>query len=168
MTGTNCKNHCSWRLLSPSLTLSVSCQSSLLIAAAVQIFPIVLLTVQLFIPCVTVLFLSHCFVLSWPGSSCKWELVLNWPMCLNKSEIYIYIFFLNSLVRRPDPASLHEWFATHGNQPGNYEATLHHLCCTGVHRSFCHRKCCCAVGLTLNPVSYIGARQLYVIRAVPD
>ena len=30
MTGTNCKNHWSWRLISPSLTLSISCQSSLL------------------------------------------------------------------------------------------------------------------------------------------
>jgi hypothetical protein len=41
-------------------------------------FPIVLLTVCLFIPCLTVLlFVSHCFALSWPGHSCKWELVLN-------------------------------------------------------------------------------------------
>ena len=28
-------------------------------------------------------FLSHCFALSWPGRSCKWELVLNWPTWLN-------------------------------------------------------------------------------------
>jgi hypothetical protein len=33
MTGTNCKNHWSWRLLSPTLTSSNGCQSSLLIAA---------------------------------------------------------------------------------------------------------------------------------------
>ena len=33
------------------------------------------------------LFLSHCFALSWPGRSCKWELVLNWPTWLNKGEI---------------------------------------------------------------------------------
>ena len=40
--------------------------------------------------CVTnyvLLFLSHCFALSWPGRSCKWELVLNWPTWLNKGEI---------------------------------------------------------------------------------
>jgi hypothetical protein len=48
----------------------------------------VLLTVRLFIPCVTVLlFVSHCFALSWPGRSCKWELVLNWPTWLNKGEV---------------------------------------------------------------------------------
>ena len=45
-----------------------------------------LLTVCLFILCVTVLFVSHCFALSWPGRSCKWELVLNWPTWLNKGE----------------------------------------------------------------------------------
>ena len=28
MTGTNCKNHWNWRLISPSLTISTSCQSS--------------------------------------------------------------------------------------------------------------------------------------------
>ena len=39
------------------------------------------------------LFLSHCFALSWPARSCKWELVLNWPTWLNKGEIYRY--FLN-------------------------------------------------------------------------
>jgi hypothetical protein len=33
--------------------------------------------------CNTVLLLSHCFALSWPGSSCKWQLVLNWPTWLN-------------------------------------------------------------------------------------
>ena len=47
-------------------------------------FSIVLLTVCLFIPCVT---LSYCFALSWPGRSCKWELVLNWPTWLNKGDI---------------------------------------------------------------------------------
>ena len=31
-------------------------------------------------------FLSHCFALSWPGRSCKWELVLNWPTWWNKGE----------------------------------------------------------------------------------
>ena len=36
MTGMNCKNHWSWRLISPLLTLSVSCQSSLPITAAVH------------------------------------------------------------------------------------------------------------------------------------
>jgi hypothetical protein len=33
------------------------------------------------------LFVSHCFSLSWPGRSCKRELVLNWPTWLNKGEI---------------------------------------------------------------------------------
>ena len=32
------------------------------------------------------LFVSHCLALSWPGRSCKWELVLNWPTWLNKGE----------------------------------------------------------------------------------
>ena len=43
----------------------------------------------LFIPCVSysVLFLSYCFALSWPGRICKWELVLNSPTWLNKGEI---------------------------------------------------------------------------------
>ena len=36
MTGTNCKNHWSWRLTSPSLALSTSCQSSLQITAPVH------------------------------------------------------------------------------------------------------------------------------------
>jgi hypothetical protein len=36
MTGTNCKNHWSWSLISPSLTLSISCQSSLPIIAPVH------------------------------------------------------------------------------------------------------------------------------------
>ena len=36
MTGTNCKNHWSWILISPSLTLSISCQSSLPIIAPVH------------------------------------------------------------------------------------------------------------------------------------
>jgi hypothetical protein len=36
MTGTNCKNHWSWRLISPSLTLSTSCQSSSQITASVH------------------------------------------------------------------------------------------------------------------------------------
>jgi hypothetical protein len=35
MTGTNCKNLWSWRLTSPSLALSTSCQSSLQITAPV-------------------------------------------------------------------------------------------------------------------------------------
>ena len=37
------------------------------------------------------LFVSHHFALSWPGRSCKWELVLNWPPWLNKGEIYIFL-----------------------------------------------------------------------------
>ena len=36
MTGTNYKIHWSWRLISPSLTLSISCQSSLQIIAPVH------------------------------------------------------------------------------------------------------------------------------------
>ena len=32
------------------------------------------------------LFVSHCFALSLPGRSCRWELVLNWPTCLNIGE----------------------------------------------------------------------------------
>ena len=36
MIGTNCKNHWSWRLISPSLTLSISCQSSLPITVPVH------------------------------------------------------------------------------------------------------------------------------------
>ena len=36
MTGTNCENHWSWRLISPSLPLSTSCQSSSQIAASVH------------------------------------------------------------------------------------------------------------------------------------
>ena len=51
-------------------------------------FHFVLLTVRLFM-CNSVLFLSHCFASSWPGRSCKWELVLNWPTWLNKGEIKI-------------------------------------------------------------------------------
>jgi hypothetical protein len=30
------------------------------------------------------LFVSNCFALSWPGLSCKWELILNLPTWLNK------------------------------------------------------------------------------------
>ena len=154
MTGTNCRNHWSWRLISPSLTLSISCQSSLQITAPVHspsvnsppsyLIPI-LLFIYLFaslhpststctfifctsitlvfklishyglpyrydltsfahtvyrlfyfvIDCMFVysmcntvlLFMSHCFALSWPGLSCKWELVLKWPTWLNKGEI---------------------------------------------------------------------------------
>jgi hypothetical protein len=36
------------------------------------------------------LFVSHCFALSWLGRSCKWELVLNWLTLLNKGEIKKY------------------------------------------------------------------------------
>ena len=36
MTGTNCKNHWSWRLISPSLTLCISCQSSFPITVPVH------------------------------------------------------------------------------------------------------------------------------------
>jgi hypothetical protein len=36
MTGTNCKNHWSWRLICPSLTFSISCQISLPIATDVH------------------------------------------------------------------------------------------------------------------------------------
>jgi hypothetical protein len=36
MTGSNCKNHWSWLLISPSLTLSISCQSSLPITVCVH------------------------------------------------------------------------------------------------------------------------------------
>ena len=145
------------RLLSPSLTLSISCQRSLLIMALVHspsvnspanylipillfifcsfapeyvylhiiictyITPVLMLncnclaimayvlpvvpnlttfahTVYRFFFCVIVctfvypmcnfvLFVSHCLALSWPGHSCKWELVLNWPTWLNKGEI---------------------------------------------------------------------------------
>jgi hypothetical protein len=42
-----------------------------------------------------VVFLSHCFALSWPVHSCKWELVLNWRTWLDKGEyIYTYIFII--------------------------------------------------------------------------
>ena len=34
--------------------------------------------------CNSVLFLLHCFALAWPGHSCKWELVHNWPTWWNK------------------------------------------------------------------------------------
>ena len=56
---------------------------------AQTVLSIVLLTVYLFIPmCNSVLlFVSHCFALSWPGCSCKWELVLNWHTWLNKGWI---------------------------------------------------------------------------------
>jgi hypothetical protein len=37
--------------------------------------------------CNSVLFVSHCFALSWPGRSCKWELALNWRTWLNKGEM---------------------------------------------------------------------------------
>jgi hypothetical protein len=146
INGTNCKNHWSWRLTSPSLTLSISCQSCLPITVPVHSpsvnstpsylipilvfsfflfctpvsllahhhlhiyhssvnancnylasmvyllpylpnllhlhtlyvdFSIVLLTVHLFICNSVLLFMSHCFALSWPGRSCKWQLVLN-------------------------------------------------------------------------------------------
>ena len=36
--------------------------------------------------CKSVMFLSHCFALSWPGHNCKRELVFNWPTWLNKGE----------------------------------------------------------------------------------
>ena len=54
-------------------------------------FSIMLLTVRLSIPCVCVVFCRT--ALSWPGRSCKLELVLNWPAWLNKGEIFL--FFLN-------------------------------------------------------------------------
>ena len=50
-------------------------------------FSIVLLTVHLFMCNSVLLFLSHCFDLSWPGRSYKWELVLSWPTWLNKDEV---------------------------------------------------------------------------------
>jgi hypothetical protein len=158
MTGTNCKNHWSWILFAPSLTLSISCQSSLPMILPVQspsvnstpnylisimlfihfcsfaplyldlhiiictsITPVLMLNCNYFasmayllpylpnlttfahtlhrlfycvIDCTFVysmcnnmlLFLSHCFALSWPGCSCKWELVLNWPTWTHKGE----------------------------------------------------------------------------------
>jgi hypothetical protein len=33
------------------------------------------------------LYVSNCFALSWPGGSCKWQLVLNLPTWLKKGEI---------------------------------------------------------------------------------
>ena len=159
MTGTNCKNLWSWRLISPSLALSTSCQSSSQITAPVNspsvnspsiylphphkvfihlfiylaplhpsistcTFIFCTSTIPVFncynvitsppwpIYCVTSLILPHfhslfmdllfyfvllcywlcfvysmcnsvllyvlnCYALSWPGRSCKWELVLN-------------------------------------------------------------------------------------------
>ena len=50
-------------------------------------FSFVLFTVRLFMCNSVLLFLSHCFALSWPGHSCKQELVLNWPTWLNQGEI---------------------------------------------------------------------------------
>jgi hypothetical protein len=154
MTGTNCKNHWSWRLISPSRTLSTRRQSSSQIIAHVhspsnhpttsspycylccsfapqylylhnnllhiyhsyliaifELFchyglfialpPLSYLIPTLYINffycimdcvfvysmCNSVLFVTHCFALSWPGRSCKWELVLNWLTWLNKGEI---------------------------------------------------------------------------------
>ena len=107
------KNRGSWRLISPSLTLNISCQSSSQIIAPVH-SPSVnspsnyLITIahNLILPhlhtlyihffyCVidctfvnfmcysVLLFVSHCFALSWRGRSCKWEVVLNWTTRLN-------------------------------------------------------------------------------------
>ena len=45
------------------------------------------------------LFVSHCFALSWPGRSCKRELVLNWTTWLNKGEINCFIYFLYGLTK---------------------------------------------------------------------
>ena len=136
MTGTNCKNYWSWILISPSLTLSISCQSGLPITVPVHspsvnstpnylipilsfvllfctpvsllahhhlhifnsqrliskmspLWPINLTTFAhtlhrlfycvIYCTCVypmcnsMLLFLSHCFDLSWPGRSCKSE-----------------------------------------------------------------------------------------------
>ena len=66
MTGTNCKNHWSWSLISPSLTLSISCQNSLPITVPVHsqyvnstpnyLIPILLLTLLLFCTPVSIFF----------------------------------------------------------------------------------------------------------------
>ena len=48
-------------------------------------FFIMCLTVCLFMCNYVLLFLSHCFALSWPGRSYKWKLVLNWSTWLNKN-----------------------------------------------------------------------------------
>ena len=163
MTGTNCKNLWSWRLMPPSLALSISCQSSSQITAPVHsssvnsasnlphphtVFiylfilflrtPVSLLAhsssahptipvfnryivitsppwpiyclylsyptsfahaVYIFFYCIiagmfvysmcisVVLYVTNCYALSWPGRSCKWELVLNYPTWLNNGEI---------------------------------------------------------------------------------
>ena len=46
-----------------------------------------LLCYWLYVCLCVLLFLMHCFALSWSGRSFKWELVLNWPTLLNKGEI---------------------------------------------------------------------------------
>ena len=67
MTGKNCKNLWSWGVISPSLTLSISCQSSLPITVPVHsksvsstpkyLIPILLFTLLLF--CTPVFLLAH-------------------------------------------------------------------------------------------------------------
>ena len=66
-------------------------------------FSIVLLTVCfVYSMCNSgLLFVSHCFALSWPGRSCKWELVLNWPTWLNKESLKKYSPWKGR--RRPGP-----------------------------------------------------------------
>ena len=64
MTGTNCKNHWSLRLISPSLTLSTSCQSSSQITAPVHspsnyLIPILLFTLFILLLCSPVSLLAH-------------------------------------------------------------------------------------------------------------
>ena len=62
-------------------------------------FSIVLLTMFAYSMFNSVLlFLSHCFALSWPCRSCKGELVLNWPTWINKGEIKKFLSCITHLI----------------------------------------------------------------------
>ena len=85
-----------WYIVITSPPWAIYCLTSLILLHLHTLYTLytpflLLLTVCLFIPCVTLLLLSvsNCFALSWPGRSCKWELDLNWPTWLNKGEIKI-------------------------------------------------------------------------------
>ena len=56
-------------------------------------FYIVLLTVRLFMCIYVLLLLSHCFALSWPSRSCKWELFLNMPIWLQFFQLLTHKIF---------------------------------------------------------------------------
>jgi hypothetical protein len=113
MTGTNCKNHWSWRPISPSLALSTSCQSSSQITAPVHspsvnspsIYLIAILYLFIYLPPLHPSISTCTFIFctsTIPVFKCYIVITLpQWPIyCLNSlilphlHSLYIDFFFL--------------------------------------------------------------------------